>query len=101
MFDLRATAVRRSRRRILSQTTGAINLQGHRERFASLNDDSGVRLCDEFERMLLSRAEIVAEERDRLARLVRRDQGTHGPSDWGRGYYDACEDVLDLLQKGV
>lgn len=98
---MNSIALRRTRRRVLSQTIENVDLKAHRARFASLKDDQGVRLCNEFERLLKDRADIVVEERERLARLVKAGQGTHGPEDWGRGYYDACEDVLDLLQKGV
>lgn len=72
-----------------------------RDKYMMEDDADGLLLVDTIRSLETDREKIILAERARLAQVVKDAQGERGPTDWGKGYYDAAEDMLDILDKGI
>lgn len=63
-------------------------------------DDRVVALVESYNLLLDERADIIGAEREFLVGVLIREQGTYGPEEYGKGYYDAFTDAADIVSKG-
>lgn len=71
-----------------------------RKGFVEANNAPGIVVVDMLLRIERDRTQIIIEERERLAELLRQNQGPYGPEEWGRGYHGAISDAIDIVLEG-
>jgi len=57
-------------------------------------------LAESYQRLLDERADAILLERERLTSLLVANRGEYGPTEWGKGYYEASDDAADIVSKG-